>query len=242
IVWADPREFTSAGAAGQVTGSPNRFTEINFGNMHFLFLAHGYALLVPSMPIVGPGETANDAYVKQLVANAQAAVDTVVSMGVAERERIGIAGHSYGAFMTANLLAHSDIFQAGMAWSGAYNRSLTPFGFQNERRTIWDVADVYTRMSPFFHADKVNEPILLIHGEIDANSGTFPGGVGALLYGAQGQREAGEIRDATTRGASLCGAGDTPSCRSGGLELVRRTREKLDRWDANVDIRRDEGR
>ena len=174
IVWAYPREFTSPGAAGQISGSTHRFNEINFGNMHFLFLTQGYGLVVPTMPIVGPGETANDTYVEQLVANAQAAVDAVVAMGAADRDRVGIAGHSYGAFMTANVLAHSDIFRAGMAWSGAYNRSLTPFGFQNERRTLWDVTDVYVRMSPFFHANKVNAPILLIHGEIDANSGTFP--------------------------------------------------------------------
>ena len=128
----------------------------------------------PTMPIIGAGETANDTYIEQLVASAQAAVDTVVELGVTDRDTIGIGGHSYGAFMTANLLAHSDIFQTGIARSGAYNRSLTPFGFQNERRTFWEATDIYAAMSPFFHADKVDEPILLIHGEIDNNSGTFP--------------------------------------------------------------------
>ena len=126
------------------------------------------------MPIVGAGETANDTYVEQLVASAQAAVNQVVDMGVADRDRIGVGGHSYGAFMTANLLAHSDLFRAGIARSGAYNRSLTPFGFQNERRTFWEVPEIYAKMSPFWHANKINEPILLIHGEADDNSGTFP--------------------------------------------------------------------
>ena len=126
------------------------------------------------MPIVGPGETANDTYVTQLVASAQAAVDKAVAMGVTDRDRVGVGGHSYGAFMTANLLAHSDIFRAGLARSGAYNRTLTPFGFQNEQRTYWEVPQIYMNMSPFQFANKMNEPILLIHGEADDNSGTFP--------------------------------------------------------------------
>jgi dipeptidyl aminopeptidase/acylaminoacyl peptidase len=140
-----------------------------------LLLTQGYAILDdPAMPIVGPGETANDTYVEQLVASAKAAVDTVVAMGVADPDRIGVGGHSYGAFMTANLLAHSDLFRAGIARSGAYNRTLTPFGFQAETRTFWEVPELYARMSPFWHAPKVNEPILLIHGAADNNSGTFP--------------------------------------------------------------------
>lgn len=174
LVWAYPREFTDPAAAGRVTGSPHRFTLVQ-GASHMLLLTQGYAILDgPTMPIVGPGETANDTYVEQLVASAQAAVDTIVEMGVADRDRIAVGGHSYGAFMTANLLAHSDLFRAGIARSGAYNRTLTPFGFQNERRTFWEVPEIYARMSPFFHAPKVNEPILLIHGEADNNSGTFP--------------------------------------------------------------------
>ena len=137
---------------------------------------HGYAVLDhPSMPIIGEGEEEpNDTYVKQLVSSAKAAVDEVVRRGVAHRDRIAIGGHSYGAFMTANLLAHSDLFRAGIARSGAYNRTLTPFGFQAEERTFWEAPDIYFAMSPFMHADKVNEPILLIHGEADNNSGTFP--------------------------------------------------------------------
>jgi dipeptidyl aminopeptidase/acylaminoacyl peptidase len=174
VMWAYPREFTDPAAAGQVRGSPNAFTIVS-GASHMLLLTQGYAIFDnPTMPIVGPGETANDTYVDQLVASAEAAVDKVVAMGVADRDRIGVGGHSYGAFMTANLLAHSDLFRAGIARSGAYNRTLTPFGFQNERRTFWEVPAIYGRMSPFFHAHRINEPILLIHGEADNNSGTFP--------------------------------------------------------------------
>lgn len=174
VVWAYPREFTAADTASQVTGSPYRYNGLSFGNLQALFLLQGYALLVPTMPIVGTGETANDTYVDQLVADAQAAVDKAVSLGVVDPQRIGVAGHSYGAFMTANLLAHSDIFRAGIALSGAYNRSLTPFGFQNERRTFWQQPDLYARMSPFWYAHQIKEPILLFHGEVDNNQGTFP--------------------------------------------------------------------
>jgi dipeptidyl aminopeptidase/acylaminoacyl peptidase len=175
LVWAYPREFVDPKTASQVIGSPNRFPTIGWPTLHLLFLTQGYAVLDnPTMPIVGQGETANDTYVEQLVASAQAAVDKAVELGVADRDRVVAGGHSYGAFMTANLLAHSDIFRAGIARSGAYNRSLTPFGFQNESRTFWEATNIYTRMSPFWYADKIKEPILLTHGEADDNSGTFP--------------------------------------------------------------------
>ncbi len=174
LLWAYPREFTDPTNAGQVTSSPNRYTSIS-GASHLLFLTQGYAIIDdPTMPIVGPGETANDTYVQQLVASAQAAVDKAHALGVTDRDRVAVGGHSYGGFMTANLLAHSDIFRAGLARSGAYNRTLTPFGFQNEQRTFWEVPQIYGNMSPFYFAHKVNEPILLIHGEADDNSGTFP--------------------------------------------------------------------
>ena len=174
VMWAYPREFTDPAMAGQVSGSPYRFTTYT-GASHLFFLTQGYAVFDnPSMPIVGPGETANDTYVEQLVASAEAAVDKVVEMGVADRDRIGVGGHSYGAFMTANLLAHSRLFRAGIARSGAYNRTLTPFGFQSERRTFWEVPETYARMSPFWYANAVKDPILLVHGEVDDNSGTFP--------------------------------------------------------------------
>jgi dipeptidyl aminopeptidase/acylaminoacyl peptidase len=136
----------------------------------------GYAVFDNfAMPIIGEGdEEPNETFVIQLVSGAKAAIDKLVAMGVADPEKIGVGGHSYGAFMTANLLAHSDLFAAGIARSGAYNRTLTPFGFQSEERTYWEVPDIYNIMSPFMHADKIKEPLLLIHGEADNNSGTFP--------------------------------------------------------------------
>jgi len=174
IMWAYPREFGDPDSASQITGSGNRFTIVS-GYSHMFLLLSGYAIFDnPTMPIVGPGETANDRYVEQLVASAEAAIDKVVEMGVGDRDRIGVGGHSYGAFMTANLLAHSRLFRAGFAESGAYNRSLTPFGFQSERRTFWEVPDLYAKMSPFWYANNVKDPILLMHGEADDNSGTFP--------------------------------------------------------------------
>jgi dipeptidyl aminopeptidase/acylaminoacyl peptidase len=173
-IWAYPAEFTSSDMAGQVSGNPNRFTTVS-GASHLLLLTQGYVVFDnPTMPIIGPGETANDTYVEQLVASAEAAIDKAVDMGVADRDRIGVGGHSYGAFMTANLLAHSRLFRAGTARSGAYNRTLTPFGFQSETRNFWEVPQVYSKMSPFFYANEVKDPILLIHGEMDDNSGTFP--------------------------------------------------------------------
>ncbi len=174
IMWAYPREFGDPDSASQITGSANRFTIVS-GYSHLFLLLSGYAIFDnPTMPIIGPGETANDHYVDQLVASAEAAIDKVVDMGVGDRDRIGVGGHSYGAFMTANLLAHSRLFRAGFAESGAYNRSLTPFGFQSERRTFWEVPDLYAKMSPFWYANQVKDPILLMHGEADDNSGTFP--------------------------------------------------------------------
>ncbi|HET7551704.1 MAG TPA: prolyl oligopeptidase family serine peptidase [Gemmatimonadaceae bacterium] len=175
LFWAYPREFRSATAASQTVGSPYRFTRPS-GMSHLFLLTQGYGVLDgPTMPIIGEGSAhPNDHYVEQLVSSAAAAVDEVVRLGVADRDRIAIGGHSYGAFMTANLLAHSRLFAAGIARSGAYNRSLTPFGFQQEERTYWKALDVYTRMSPFTYADSVKAPILLIHGMADDNSGTFP--------------------------------------------------------------------
>ncbi|MEX2156563.1 MAG: prolyl oligopeptidase family serine peptidase [Gemmatimonadales bacterium] len=173
VMWAYPTEFVSAAAAGQVSAAPNRFNLIR-GPSHLFFLTQGYAVLDdPKMPIVG-GDTANNHYVEQLVASARAAVNAVVDLGVGDSSRIGVGGHSYGAFMTANLLAHSDLFRAGIARSGAYNRTLTPFGFQNEDRTFWGARSVYLAMSPFVSADSINEPILMTHGEADNNSGTYP--------------------------------------------------------------------
>ncbi len=175
LLWAYPREFRDAAAASQISGSANRFSRPS-GASHLFLLTQGYAILDgPAMPIIGEGdEEPNDRYIEQLVSSARAAVDAGAAMGVVDRNRVGVGGHSYGAFMTANLLAHSDLFRAGIARSGAYNRTLTPFGFQAERRTYWEAPEVYHAMSPFNYADRINEPILLIHGEADNNSGTFP--------------------------------------------------------------------
>jgi dipeptidyl aminopeptidase/acylaminoacyl peptidase len=174
VVWAYPLEYNDADTAGQVSGSTNRFTTFG-GSSHLFFLLRGYAVLDgATMPIVGSPETMNDTFIQQIVDSAQAAIDKAVELGVTDPERVGVGGHSYGAFMTANLLAHSDLFRAGIARSGAYNRTLTPFGFQGERRTFWEAPEIYARLSPFMHANRINEPILLIHGERDDNSGTFP--------------------------------------------------------------------
>jgi len=175
ILWAYPEEFKSADAAGQVTGSPHTFTRLG-GTSPVMLATQGYAVLNDaSFPIVGEGDKEpNDTFVEQLVKNAEAAIDKLVEMGVTDRERVAVAGHSYGAFMAANLLAHSNLFVAGIARSGAYNRTLTPFGFQAEERTFWQAPDTYNIMSPFIHADKIKAPLLLIHGADDNNAGTFP--------------------------------------------------------------------
>lgn len=175
LMWAYPREYKSAATASQVRGSKYTFTRLSWGSPIY-WVSRGYAIMDQTeMPIVGEGdEEPNDTFVDQLVANAEAAIDYIVDSGIGDRNRIGVGGHSYGAFMTANLLSHSNLFAAGIARSGAYNRTLTPFGFQYEQRTYWETPEVYNTMSPFMNADKVKTPILLIHGEADNNSGTFP--------------------------------------------------------------------
>lgn len=175
LIWAYPREFKTAAAAGQIKGSPYKFSIIGKSSPVY-WVTRGYAVLDNAdMPVVGESNTEpNDTFVEQIRYNAEAAINHLVDMGIADRKRIAIGGHSYGAFMTANLLAHTDLFAAGIARSGAYNRSLTPFGFQAEERTFWQAPAVYTRMSPFAYADKIKTPILLIHGQADNNTGTFP--------------------------------------------------------------------
>ena len=176
LLWAYPREFTSASDASQIRGNQHKFTTLTWGSPVF-YVTQGYAILDNAeMPIVAtaPDKKPNDDFVNQLILNATAAIDKLVSMGVSDRSKIAVGGHSYGAFMTANLLAHSSLFKAGIARSGAYNRTLTPFGFQNEDRTFWQAPQLYLDMSPFAHANKIKTPILLTHGEMDDNTGTFP--------------------------------------------------------------------
>jgi dipeptidyl aminopeptidase/acylaminoacyl peptidase len=231
LLWAYPQEFVDTDAASQVVGSPNRYTGVA-GSSHLLLLMQGYAIFDgPTMPIVGPGETANDKYVEQLVASAEAAVDKAVELGIADRNRVAVGGHSYGAFMTANLLAHSDLFAAGIARSGAYNRSLTPFGFQAETRTFWEVPDVYAKMSPFWYANKVNEPILLIHGEADNNSGTFPIQSERFYMALKGH-------GATVRYVTLPHEAHGYAARESNMHVVAETLNWLDHYVKNAPARK----
>ena len=175
FIWAYPREFNSADDAAQIRGSEHRFTTISWGSPVF-YVTQGFAVLDNAeMPIVAKGTgKPNDNFVEQLQMNAEAAINKLAELGVGDRNRVAVGGHSYGAFMTANLLAHTKLFKAGIARSGAYNRTLTPFGFQNEERTYWQAPELYYKMSPFSYADKIKTPLLLIHGEADNNPGTFP--------------------------------------------------------------------
>lgn len=173
VVDAYPLEYSGATTAGQVRGSTQRFMRI-YGASHLYFLLRGYAVLdQTAMPMLGDPETTYDTFVPQLVADAEAAVAKAVEMGVADPERIGIMGHSHGALMVANLLAHTDLFRAGIARSGSYNKTNQPFGFQAERRSLYEARDAYIQLSPTFFADQINEPILIIHGDDDSNPGTL---------------------------------------------------------------------
>ena len=176
IIWAYPREFNSAADAAQVRGSKDKFTVLGWGSPVF-WVTQGYAILDNAeMPIVSTdtAKKPNDDFIHQLTMNAEAAIRKLAAMGVGDSNRVAVGGHSYGAFMTANLLAHTKLFKAGIARSGAYNRTLTPFGFQNEDRSYWQDPQLYYDMSPFNYADKITTPLLLVHGEMDDNSGTFP--------------------------------------------------------------------
>ena len=174
LIWAYPAEYKDKHSAGQSTANPNEFTFPYYGSFVY-WVTRGFAVLDDAaFPIVGEGdEEPNDTFVEQLIANAKAAIDAVDALGYIDRAKVGVGGHSYGAFMTANLLSHSDLFACGIARSGAYNRTLTPFGFQREQRNYWEVPDVYNRMSPFMNAEKMKTPMLLVHGEADNNPGTF---------------------------------------------------------------------
>ncbi|HSO32615.1 MAG TPA: prolyl oligopeptidase family serine peptidase, partial [Labilithrix sp.] len=172
ILYAYPLDYADPSKAGQLTGSEQMFTRLR---QYRLLLLAGYAIIDnAAFPIVGDPKKAYDTYLEQLVADAKAAVDKAVEIGVADPDRIGITGHSHGALMTVNLLAHTDLFRAGVATSGSYNKTLTPFGFQNERRSVWEAQSVYLKASPFFFADKLKLPLLIMHGQDDANPGTTP--------------------------------------------------------------------
>ncbi len=188
IIWAYPREFNSAADAAQIRGSQYRFTTLSWGSPIY-YVTQGYAVLDNAeMPIVATSadKKPNDNFIAQLKMNAEAAIGHLSGLGVADKNRVGVGGHSYGAFMTANLLAHTNLFKAGVARSGAYNRTLTPFGFQNEDRTYWQAPQLYYEMSPFSYADKIKTPILLIHGDSDDNTGTYPINSERLYAGIKG--------------------------------------------------------
>jgi dipeptidyl aminopeptidase/acylaminoacyl peptidase len=174
LVWAYPQEFADSDTAGQIKGSANRFS-LYTGLSPLHLLMDGFVVLTDAtMPIVGDPRTVNDTFVEQITMNARAIIDKADELGSIDTKRMAIGGHSYGAFMAVNLLAHTDLFKAGIARSGAYNRTLTPFGFQSERRNLWEARDVYLKLSPFLYANQIREPLLLVHGEADNNSGTFP--------------------------------------------------------------------
>ena len=174
LIWAYPAEYKDKNSAGQSSNNPNEFTFPYYGSFIY-WVTRGYAVLDDAaFPIIGEGESEpNDSFIQQLVDNAKAAIDAVDDLGYIDRKRVAVGGHSYGAFMTANLLTHCDLFACGIARSGAYNRTLTPFGFQSEQRNYWDATEVYTSMSPFMNAEKMKTPLLLVHGESDNNPGTF---------------------------------------------------------------------
>ena len=229
IMWAYPREYKSAGDAAQVRGSRYNFTRIGYGSPIF-WVTQGYAVLDNAeMPIVGEGtKEPNDNFIPQLYLNAHAAIQKLASMGVGDSNRVAVGGHSYGAFMTANLLAHTNLFKAGIARSGAYNRTLTPFGFQAEERTYWEAPDVYNAMSPFMYADKIKTPILLVHGEMDDNPGTFP---------IQSERLYNAIKGhgGTVRYVVLPYEAHGYAAKENILHLLWEQNQWLDKWVKNAD-------
>ncbi|MGH9181415.1 MAG: alpha/beta hydrolase family protein, partial [Acidimicrobiales bacterium] len=186
VLWAYPMEFSDPSTAGQVRGSDQGFTRLH-AHLPVWFVLRGYAVLLDAtMPVVGDPETMNDTYLAQVTDAARAHIDALDADGLIDRSRVIVGGHSYGGFMTANLLAHTDLFAAGIARSGAYNRTLTPFGFQSERRTFWEAPKIYDAVSPFRHADSITAPLLLIHGADDDNPGTFPVQSERLFQALQG--------------------------------------------------------
>jgi dipeptidyl aminopeptidase/acylaminoacyl peptidase len=186
VIWAYPLDYGSPATAGQIRGSSKRFTRLTASEPVW-FVLRGYAVLShATMPVIGDPETMNDTYVEQITSAAAAHIRALDEMGVIDPARVALGGHSYGAFMTANLLAHTDLFAAGIARSGAYNRTLTPFGFQTERRNFWEAPQIYDQVSPFRYANQISAPILLLHGARDSNSGTFPVQSERLFQALQG--------------------------------------------------------
>jgi len=223
VVWAYPLDYGDAATAGQVRGSTKRFTRLQAFDPTW-FVLRGYAVLDDAtVPVIGDPDTMNDTYVEQIAAAAAAHIGALDAEGIIDPGRVAVGGHSYGAFMTANLLAHTDLFSAGIARSGAYNRTLTPFGFQSERRSFWEVPQVYDRMSPFRYADQISAPILLIHGALDANSGTFPIQSERLFQAVQGT-------GGTARLVVLPHESHGYAARESVLHMLAEQLDWLDRW------------
>ncbi len=223
VIWAYPLDYGDGATAGQVRGSAKRFTRLTASDPIW-FVLRGYAVLqAATMPVIGDPETMNDSYVEQITAAAAAHIGSVAEMGIADPQRVAVGGHSYGAFMTANLLAHTDLFAAGIARSGAYNRSLTPFGFQTERRNFWEATQIYDRVSPFRYANQITAPLLLIHGEQDANSGTFPIQSERLFQAIQGN-------GGTARLVVLPHESHGYVARESVLDMLAEEFDWLDRW------------
>ena len=223
VIWAYPLDYGDASTASQVRVTSTRFTRLNSADPAW-FVLRGYAVLAnATMPVIGDPETKNDTYIEQITAAAAAHIKTVTECGIADPARVAVGGHSYGAFMTANLLAHTDLFAAGIARSGAYNRTLTPFGFQSERRSFWEVPGVYDQVSPFRYADQIAAPILLVHGEQDANSGTFPVQSERLFQAIQGT-------GGTARLVTLPFESHSYIARESVLHVLAEQFSWLDRW------------
>jgi dipeptidyl aminopeptidase/acylaminoacyl peptidase len=230
VMWAYPREYKSAADAAQVRGSKYTFTRLNYGSPIY-WVTQGYAVLdAAEMPIVGEnGKEPNDNFIPQLHLNAHAAIQHLAKMGVGDSTRVAVGGHSYGAFMTANLLAHTKLFKAGIARSGAYNRTLTPFGFQAEERTYWEAPEIYNQMSPFTYANQIKTPILLIHGEMDNNPGTFP---------IQSERLYNAIKGhgGTVRYVVLPYESHGYSAKENILHMLWEQNQWLDKWVKHADV------
>jgi dipeptidyl aminopeptidase/acylaminoacyl peptidase len=233
VIWAYPHDYGDAATAGQVRGTTERFTRLSASEPVW-FVLRGFAVLQSAtMPVIGDPETMNDTYIEQISAAATAHVKALTEMGIADPSRVAAGGHSYGAFMTANLLAHTDLFAAGIARSGAYNRTLTPFGFQTERRNLWEATDVYDRVSAFRYADKITSPLLLIHGERDANPGTFPIQSERLFQAIQGT-------GGTARLVVLPHESHGYLARESVLHVLAEQLDWLDRWMATVATQADQ--
>jgi len=223
VLWAYPHEFGDAGTAGQVRGSDQGFTRLS-ALSPLWFACRGYAVLADAaMPVVGDPETMNDTFVAQVVAAARAHIDALDADGIIDRARVVVGGHSYGAFMAANLLAHTDLFAAGIARSGAYNRTLTPFGFQSERRSFWEAPAAYAAVSPFHHAPCIGAPLLLVHGADDENPGTHPVQSERLFQALQGS-------GGTARLVLLPHEGHAYTARESVLHLLAEELAWAERW------------